>query len=398
MKFTANRKLLEEAAKTVLKIVRPSKEIPEIAGVLIEADEDSGLLTLTGTDVRTHIQRRLRQEHVEESGSVILTPMIADILSLLEGEIVAFQSDGGQVEIRAGNAVYLIPFLEAKAFPKLQIPFPEETVLVRGINTLLRRTLFAADGTTTDQNRVSMQYVKLHFTGESSVAEATNGNCIAVSASPGCADGDMDMILHEKALRTLSGIISQSDELYVGIAGKAAVFMKDGLFFSTLLFAGNYVECGRLLERFEPVYQAAVDAKSLKELVENASSIFQRGDSACFRLRIATYTIDVFAKGKLGNVNAGIDAFETTPMPGEGFYYNPELLTNCLRHLTGPLKLLLDKRGFMVLEANQSRYFVSPRGPAPIYTMSGQPEAADAKKKSKTAKNSKSKKAENKAA
>lgn len=57
MKFTANRLLLYEAAKTVLKTVRQNKEIPEISGILIEADAESGILTLTGTDIRTHICR-----------------------------------------------------------------------------------------------------------------------------------------------------------------------------------------------------------------------------------------------------------------------------------------------------------------------------------------------------
>lgn len=47
MKFTANRLLLYEAAKTVLKTVRQNKEIPEISGILIEADAESGILTLT---------------------------------------------------------------------------------------------------------------------------------------------------------------------------------------------------------------------------------------------------------------------------------------------------------------------------------------------------------------
>ena len=75
MKFTANRLLLYEAAKTVLKTVRQNKEIPEISGILIEADAESGILTLTGTDIRTHIQRRLRQEHIEESGSMIVMPI-----------------------------------------------------------------------------------------------------------------------------------------------------------------------------------------------------------------------------------------------------------------------------------------------------------------------------------
>ena len=88
MKFTANRLLLYEAAKTVQKTVRQNKEIPEISGILIEADAESGILTLTGTDIRTHIQRRLRQEHIEESGSMIVMPIFSDMLRLLDGEFV----------------------------------------------------------------------------------------------------------------------------------------------------------------------------------------------------------------------------------------------------------------------------------------------------------------------
>lgn len=114
MQFTANRLLLLEAVKTVLKVVRPNRDIPEIAGVLIEADASAGLLTVTGTDIRTHIQRRIRKEQVEESGSIILTPLIASVLDKLAGESVSFQSDKGTVMIGSENAAFSLPFLEAK--------------------------------------------------------------------------------------------------------------------------------------------------------------------------------------------------------------------------------------------------------------------------------------------
>lgn len=120
MQFTANRLLLLKAVKTALKVVRPNRDIPEIAGVLIEADASSGLLTVTGTDVRTHIQRRLRQEQVEESGSIILTPLIASVLDKLAGESVSFQSDKGTVLIRSGNASFSLPFLEAITAPRVR--------------------------------------------------------------------------------------------------------------------------------------------------------------------------------------------------------------------------------------------------------------------------------------
>ena len=49
MKFTVNRLLMYQAVKTVLKVVRPRREIPEIGGLLVEADGSEGILTITGT-------------------------------------------------------------------------------------------------------------------------------------------------------------------------------------------------------------------------------------------------------------------------------------------------------------------------------------------------------------
>ena len=60
--------------------------------LLIEADESSGMLTITGTDIRTHIQRRLRLEHIEESGGMILKPILAEMLYLLTDEFVELES------------------------------------------------------------------------------------------------------------------------------------------------------------------------------------------------------------------------------------------------------------------------------------------------------------------
>mgnify|MGYP000390595641 CR=1 FL=1 len=153
MKFTVNRLLMYQAVKTVLKIVRPNKEIPELGGLLIEADESSGMLTITGTDIRTHIQRRLRLEHIEESGGMILKPILAEMLYLLTDEFVELESEKNLVTLRSGSCQYTISSLAAKSFPKLQIPFPEDTIQVKGINSLIRRTVFAANGDNIDYNR-----------------------------------------------------------------------------------------------------------------------------------------------------------------------------------------------------------------------------------------------------
>lgn len=379
MRFTANRLLLLEAVKTVLKTVSNNKDVPEISGVLVEADADTGILSLTGTDIRTHIQKRLRQEHIEESGSIILKPVLAEMLRLLGGENVTFQTDRQLVQINSENACYTIPFLEAKAFPKLQIPFPEDTICVTGINKLIQRTMFAAENPNSD--KLSMQHIKLQFENGNSQAEATNGHCVAISSSSHCANGKLEMLLHKKALNVLNSIVKPDDEIFVGIVGNFSVFMKEDLFFATMLFIGEYVEVGKLIESIRPVYKATTDAKGLYELVGNVTTILQNGDDRCVNLRITASGIFMKAETATGTSHAEIAATDTIPTPDEGFNYIPKLLLDCLQHLSGPLNISMDERGFMLIDANQSRYFVCPRGPVRIRVEKPKQEAKPKKKK-----------------
>ena len=387
MQFTANRLLLLKAVKTALKVVQPNRVIPEIAGILIEADASSGLLTVTGTDIRTHIQRRLRQEQVEESGSIILMPLIASVLDKLAGESVSFQSDKGTVLIRSGTAAFSLPFLEEKVFPRLQTPFPEDTIRVQGLNDLFRKTVFAADGKTTESDKVSLQYVRLAFADGLTTAEATNSTYAAISTSPHCADGNLELFLHEKAVRILASIVAPTEELFVGISSKYAVFMKEDLFFSSLMFGGKFLGGSRILERFTPAYQATADAGCLSNLTQNVSALFQGSDIPCVNLRIGADNITMQAQTASGHSSSAIRAADTIPTPEDGFHFDPRFLLDCLRHTSDPLRVLLDKKGLLILEANQSHYFVCPRGPVKI----AEKEAEKTEKKPRAKKSSQTK-------
>lgn len=392
MKFTANRMLLYEAAKTALKIVSNNKDIPEISGVLVEANADSGIVTLTGTDIRTHIQCRLQQEHIEESGSIIMNPNLPEMLRLLDGDTVTIQSDEKVVCISSGNATYTMAYLKAKGFPKMQIPFPEDTIQVKGINSLIKLTAFAADGNITDHTKATFSYVKLSFEDGVTKAQAAENNCMAVTVSPHCADGSLVMLLHEKALQALEGIVKPDEELYVGVVGKFAVFMKEDLFFSSMMFDGNYIEASTVLEKVKPIYGATVDAKALYGLIHDISMVFATGDDRCINLKLENDSLKVQAKTSACSSVSEISVLNSVSTPPEGFYYLPKLFTDCLRHMTGPVKIGMDNRGFVLLEGNGSRYLLCPRGPMRIA------EKAEKQPKKNKTKSTKSKTAAVKAA
>lgn len=367
MKISVNRVKLLNAVKTATRALCNMKDIPELGSLLLEANADSGLITVTGTDGNTQIQCRLRNEHVLEGGSVLIKPIVGDMLKLMSGETVdlgiGFRNE---FEIKCGTCEYDVPYLDSKRFPKMQIPFPDDFICVKGINSIIKRTVFATDSKIQDLHKMSLQYIKLSFDNGQTTAEATNGKIAAMVQTPHASNGKLDIILHEKALGTLVSIVSPNDELYVGIAGKYAVFMKEDMFFSSRLYEGHYIESSTLVNRIKPVYRATMDAKALYELAGNVSTIFYSGDDACINLCIADNTVAMRTKTAIGASQAQIPATETVPTDANGFNYQSKWLLDCLRQTVGPLTLSLDARGFMLIEANQSKYCVGPRGPVRI--------------------------------
>ena len=385
MNFIANRTALYKAVKTAMRAISNFKGISELNGLLFEADVNSGIISITGTDIQTQIQCRIKADHIIEGGSCILTPIVAEMLRLLPEEDVEIANsiDNRMLDIKSGKAQYTVPFMDSEKFPKIRIPFPEDFICVKGLNSVIKRTIFATDNAKeTQAERKSLQFVKLSFTNGQTKAEATDGTIAAVSETPFGSDGNLEVILHEKALDILSSIVQPNEELFVGITGKFAVFMKQDMFFASMLYDGKYIEGSKLVEYIKPQYKATVDAKELFYLADNVAAIFSGNDDRCINVCITNDKVVMQTKTLTGNSKAEINATDTIPTPGGGFNYNAKWLLSCLRQASGPLTISMDQRGFMLIEANQSKYCISPRGPVRIKVP--EPKAEKAKKPRKT--------------
>lgn len=367
MRISANRLNLLNAVKTAQRALGDFKITPELGSLLFEADANTGIITITGTDTQTQIKCRLQGEHILESGTMIVNPIVAEMLKVLPGETVELGYGlGNEFVIKSGNCKYSLPHLDSKKFLSMQFPFPSNFICVKGINSIIRRTIFATDPKAQEIHKQSLQYVKLSFSGGNITGQATNGLIAALAQSPHGSDGNMDIILHEKALSILASIVSPNDEIYVGIAGNYAVFMKEDMVFSSILYEGDYIEGSKLVNYIKPIYKATTDAKALYDLAENVTTIFSSGDDTCINLSIADNCISMRTQTATGASQSQIPATETVPTNVNGFNYKAKWLLDCLRQTSGPLTLSLDPRGFMLIEANQSKYCVGPRGPVKI--------------------------------
>ncbi|BCI61013.1 DNA polymerase III subunit beta [Solibaculum mannosilyticum] len=359
-----NRELLHQAAKVAATAAVVNRDMPEISGILMEADEDIGEIQLTGTNIRTFIRKRLQGKdvHIEKGGRIVLKArLFVEMLARLDGEVVSFKQYGPEVWISSGSATYTVVSMSPDAFPKFDVPFPEETVSITGIHNLLRRVLYAAS---CQDNQPTLQGISIDLQKESSRASAADGYRMAAGYSPHCSDGELHVVLHNKAVQTLLRIAPKNDPLYVGVVNRYAVFFNREILFATMLLNEPPVPINAVLSHIKPSAYALVDAKNFFSAYYVIANSFRATDDLCVNLKVLEATAFIGAETGSGKVQAKVKAEKAKPTSLEGSNYSPRLLVDFLQRASGPLELIFDETGFLILKANQSFCAVPPRGPA----------------------------------
>lgn len=369
MKFTVNRKEMYNAVRKALKTASLVNDIVITEGVLIEANSENNIVSVICTDLRTRIMCRVKAQSISESGSMILKPIVCSMLKFLEGETVEFYTDSlnkNEVNIKSGRAVYTVPFMEASAFPTVPTPYPQDMVCIEGINNLIKRAAFAAEDKQVESNQKILQFVNLKLGCGTAQATATDGSFMAVSNTPISSSGNLDMLIHEKAIKSLSEIISADETLFVGTAENYAVFIKEDMMFHTMMLNERFVDVGAAISKLNPAYKVTADVGQMKALVLDVLALLREGDDRCINLSADINMLKAYCVTALGQSNAHINVLCNTSTPSDGYNYNSNILLECLTHVSGPVELLFDNRGFMIIASEHSRYLVCPRSAAQI--------------------------------
>ena len=165
MQITMNRAELLNAAQRAAAIAPENSPVEVLQGTLLEANAAAGTLTLTATNLETALEQRLSCPTGEDDSLVVGAKLLAGMLERLPGDTVELTRTPGTpvLSLRGGETGYDVSIWERGSFPKLEIPFPEDTVKLSGIPSMARRTMFA---TSEDKEKPLMGCVNLMFTRE----------------------------------------------------------------------------------------------------------------------------------------------------------------------------------------------------------------------------------------
>ena len=388
LNITMNRAELLSAAQRAAAIAPEDSPVEALRGTLLEANAATGTLTLTATNLETALEQSLGCPTAEDDALVVDAKLLAGMLERLPGDTVELKRrpDTPVLSLRSGQAGYDVAIWERGSFPKLEIPFPEDTVKLSGIPSMARHTMFA---TKEDKGNPLMRCVNLMFTQEGLKGVGYNGRCLVTARGDDKSTGNISLLLPANSLEKLAGLCSDADEFNVGVAGKFLVFQRPGLTFGAMLMEGDYMDTDRLMNNIRNQFTLLTDVAELRRTLKTVAAVDPKGR---VKLAFDGGRITFSCKGELGEACQELETAPLTGTPQGGYWYLISDLMACLRSLSGTATLGIAQAGMLDLSTEGAYYMqTAMREPVAAPVVVQKAPKAEPKKAEKKAKPSKAK-------
>ena len=359
-----NRKLMLEAAKSVAKIAPSNSNVDVLNGILVEGNDNTGAVYMTGTNLEVSIQHKIIAS-VGESGEVFIHPrLLVEMLSKIDEEFITLSSDkSGLLKVAAGMFKCQINCLSSQSYPKPIIPFPEESVFMSGICSLAKRTTFL---TGNDDRKPALQCVQVKFKGNAVHAAASDGNRMMLTKDSSEPTAEREFLLPGRSLKLLSSVSNDADVFEVGDIGNEVVFVRGDMIFSIRkLFIGNYMDINTVIKQLKPMYSALADVDKMKEALDIVSvAALAGGKRVPINLVLANGEIALRCNSDHGIASSKVPAKITTQdTPDAGFYYDVSMLLKFIQVVDSKVMLEIDPKGFMMIKTRNEAYIQAPMHP-----------------------------------
>lgn len=248
MQFIAPQSELAAALKVASRAVGNGRSHPITANLLLTADPDLGVVTITGHDLSRGI-RACVSASISDAGSITAPArLLTDIISRLNSdEPISLITTGNTLEIKSTSGSYSVSTLPAEDYPDIPALNTAHRAVVSpaAFALVLDATLHAA---ASDESKQVLTGVHLVIKDGTLHAASTDGHRLAVYEVPQAADKDtqFDVTIDHNVLRELLRLIG-ADDIEIS-AGPGQVIL------STL----SYTISGRLIDGTYPNVQQLI--------------------------------------------------------------------------------------------------------------------------------------------
>lgn len=320
--------------------------------VLLEADHSTQKLTVTATNVELSLEQRLPCKTDRDDALLVNARLLAAMLDRLDGDTVSLEHvfDGTTVTLRSGTASYTVAVYTRGGFPKPQLPFPEDTILLRGLPSMARNTVFAA---AREKQQTMLSCVHLCFSDAGLQAVSSDGSCMVSARSAASCSGNRSLLLPAVSLQKLARMCREEDEFRVGTTGKSLVLFREDFLFSARLMEGGYINSDQLMQSVTHLFTVLTDVETLQETLLAVTTVHPNG-KCC--LSFQGTQLELRAAGSAGQATMAVTVIPLSGTPKGDFWFSARRLLQSLRALSGTATLGMAQGGMLTLSTEQADY------------------------------------------
>ena len=124
MKFQADREVLSDAVSFLVRLLSPRPQLPQLSGVMIEADGNEVQLSIFDYEVAARVKISAA---VDMPGKVLVQArLLSEILSKLPSASVAIQLDESRLQVNSGSSKFSLSSMSTTDYPDTPV-FPIAT-------------------------------------------------------------------------------------------------------------------------------------------------------------------------------------------------------------------------------------------------------------------------------
>jgi len=363
MRFEVDRLTMLEAAKNVAKIAPTSSPVEILNRILVESNDNTGEIYMTATNREVSIQQKVVGS-IGESGAVLVNPrLLIGMMSLLEGEVVTFSADRPEnLKVVGGKCTYHINCLPSNRYPKPIMPFPEESVLLTGICSIAKRTIFAVSK---DKSKPALQCVNVKLKNSAVHATATDGMRMMLVKDSAVQTEEQEFLLPGRSLEVLASISSDSDVFEVSDIGNEIVFVRGDMIFTiNKLTTGSYMDTTAVVKSIKSAYVAVANASDIKEALDLiAISALAGSTKKPINLILTSDEIILKCNNDTSESSTVVPAIISQGTAKAGFFYDVSALIKLFQVVAGKVRIEIDAKGFMLIKTRSEVYLQAPMHP-----------------------------------
>lgn len=360
MKFTVEKRLLNEAVTNLQRAVSSKTSIPALEGILIRNEENR--LILTAYDLEIGMQTEL-PAIISAPGAIILTAkLFAEIVRRSPDEDITIDvDDRNTATITSGVSCFTIIGIDSAEFPELPkitdadtIKMPQEL-----LKSMIRQTLFAvADSTAKPIHQGSLFKIE---NGNLDVV-SVDGYRLALRREAINYANNTEFVVPGKTLSEVLKLLKDSEgEVEICPSRRHILFRIDNYTVISALLEGEFLDYKSALPKDKKT-EVTVSTRTMIESVERVSLLITDRLKSPVRCVIGEDTVKLFCTTTMGRATDQISAEISGDQLEIGF--NNKYLLDALRaaetdevrlQLGGPISpmLVLPKEGdafsFLVL-------------------------------------------------